>query len=92
MEVSASPGTSIEAIRRCEMEVKNKVSANLIDNVDIDGGHESDSTISSVISIEDNSVADVSGQNLKLSLLDDADDSISLNQNYVVADVASTST
>lgn len=69
----------LEAIWRsfgCEMEAKNKKPANLIEDGDIDGGTESNSTVSSVISLEDESVVDVSGQNLEFSLLDNVDDSV----------------
>ncbi|EOA39548.1 hypothetical protein CARUB_v10008166mg [Capsella rubella] len=57
------------------MESKNVKPANLIEDGDIDGGSETDSTVSSVISFEDESVVDVSGQNLEFSLLDNVDDS-----------------
>uniref|UniRef100_A0A1J3JM25 Serine/threonine-protein kinase PAK 6 n=1 Tax=Noccaea caerulescens TaxID=107243 RepID=A0A1J3JM25_NOCCA len=66
----------MEAIGRGEMEAKNEKPANLTEDADIDGGHESDSTISSVISLDDESVVDVSGQNLEFSLLGNADDSV----------------
>lgn len=75
MEVSDSSGNSMEAIGRGEVEAKNKKAANLIEDAEIDSGHESDSTVCSVISLEDESVVDVSGQNLEISLLDNADDS-----------------
>jgi Leucine-rich repeat (LRR) protein len=58
------------------MDSKIKKPANLIEDADIDGGSESDSTISSVLSLEDDSVVDVSGQNLEFSLLDNVDDSV----------------
>ncbi|KAL1188836.1 Serine/threonine-protein kinase STY13 [Cardamine amara subsp. amara] len=64
----------MEAIGRGEVDAKIKKAANLIENADIDSGHESDSTVCSVISLEDDSVVDVSGQNLEISLLDNADD------------------
>ncbi|KAF8111697.1 hypothetical protein N665_0073s0055 [Sinapis alba] len=73
----SSPTSPEEAIGRGGKEDKNKGSANLIDDGDIDD--ESDSTIissSSVISLEDESVVDVSGQSLELSLLDNSDDSV----------------
>ncbi|XP_019094836.1 PREDICTED: uncharacterized protein LOC109124472 isoform X2 [Camelina sativa] len=54
------------------MESKNIKAANLIEEGDIDGGSES----GSVISLEDESVVDVSGQNLEFSLLGDVDDSV----------------
>ncbi|KFK42763.1 hypothetical protein AALP_AA1G036600 [Arabis alpina] len=55
-----------------EMESKNKESAKRIDDADIEEG--ASSTLSRVISLEDESVVDVSGQNLEISLLDLADE------------------
>ncbi|KAJ4895253.1 Leucine-rich repeat protein kinase family protein [Raphanus sativus] len=57
------------------MEPKSDDPADLIDDADIDGCNESDS--STVTSLDDESVVDVSGQSLELSLLPgNADDSV----------------
>ncbi|KAJ0229704.1 Protein kinase domain-containing protein [Hirschfeldia incana] len=50
------------------MESKRLEPANSIDDADIDGGNDSDSS-STVTSLDDESVVDVSGQSLELSLL-----------------------
>ncbi|CAH8390500.1 unnamed protein product [Eruca vesicaria subsp. sativa] len=69
MGFSDSSPTSPEAINRGEKEEKNKGSDGDID--------ESDSTITnSVITLEDESVVDVSGQSLNLSLLDNSENSV----------------
>ncbi|KAF8111602.1 hypothetical protein N665_0074s0126 [Sinapis alba] len=58
------------------MEAKTNEPADVIDDADINGGNESDFTVSSVISLDDESVVDVSGQSLELSLLGNPDDSV----------------
>ncbi|KAG2267377.1 hypothetical protein Bca52824_061932 [Brassica carinata] len=73
----SSPTSPEEAIGRSgKEEKKNKGSANLIEDGDIDESDSTNTSSSSVISLEDESVVDVSGQSLDLSLLDNSDDSV----------------